>query len=33
MLVVDDSAQIADHAAGLGLLDAEAVSAIRADLP
>jgi phosphatidate phosphatase APP1 len=32
MLVVDDSAQIADHAAGLGLLDRAAVSAIRADL-
>ena len=33
MLVVDDSAQIADHAAGLGLLDDTAVNAIRADLP
>jgi phosphatidate phosphatase APP1 len=33
MLVVDDSAQIADHAAGLGLLDGAAVAAIRADLP
>jgi phosphatidate phosphatase APP1 len=33
MLVVDDSVQIATHAAGLGLLDEAAVSAIRADQP
>jgi len=33
MLVVDDSAQIAVHAAGLGLLDATAVAAIRAEQP
>lgn len=33
MLVVDDSLQIATHAAGLGLLDEAAVATIRADLP
>jgi len=29
MLVVDDSAQIADHAARIGLLDARDVQAVR----
>jgi phosphatidate phosphatase APP1 len=32
MLAVDDSAQIAVHAAGIGLLDAGAVDAVRAEL-
>lgn len=31
MLVVDDSAEIAEHAAGLGLLDPGAVAAVRAE--
>ncbi len=33
MLVVDDSTQIAVHAAGLGLLDAAAVGVVRAEQP
>jgi phosphatidate phosphatase APP1 len=32
MLAVDDSAQIAEHAAGLGLLDAAAVAEVRTEL-
>jgi hypothetical protein len=32
MLAVDDSAQIAAHAAALGLLDEDAVAAVRAEL-
>jgi Uncharacterized conserved protein (DUF2183) len=32
MLAVDDSAQIAAHAAALGLLDEDAVATVRAEL-
>ena len=32
MVVVDDSAQIATHAVSVGLLDPDAVSAVRAEL-
>jgi hypothetical protein len=32
MLAVDDSAQIAVHAASIGLLDAAAVDAVRAEV-
>ena len=32
MLAADDSAQIAAHAAGIGLLDGDAVASVRAEL-